>query len=703
MRRLLLAAATLIVLLLAPAAGAQTPAPSPEQIRQLSELLRDPAIQGWLQAQAATPVEAVPIETVPAPPAMQPGMQNALAARIADIRAFLVELAGGLPQLPDELARAWLILTLEFEDQGLGQLLLYLVVFVALGSGVEALYRWLTTSARRRIVTAPVATARDRLRVTGLRLAYGLGLILAFALGSVGAFLVFDWPILLKEILLSYLMVVLVVRLTLVLARLVLAPGGERFRMVPMATRTAWYWTIWSAVLAGWFAFVNVTLPLLATFGVSRAGWYSVGLICGIVLLVLALLAVWRQPGRDGTAATAPGRLTRMLISLYLVGTWLLLLTGSDAPFYVAIVLLLLPIAIRGTHLAVEHLLRQHAGESGEGAVPSLLAVAIERGLRAALLIGAAFLVASILDLDLGELTSRETLGTRLARGAINVVIIGLLADLVWQMTRAWIDYRLSEANTGTLAGSDEARRRQRLRTLLPILRNILFVVLLVMAALMALSALGVEVGPLIAGAGVVGVAVGFGAQTLVKDIISGMFFLLDDAFRVGEYIESGDIRGTVEAFSLRSIKLRHHRGALHTVPFGSLDKITNYSRDWVIDKMTLNVTFDADLDKAKRLIKQVGRELAADPEYAPNILDPLKMQGVDEFGDFAIQIRLKMMTKPGEQFVIRRKAYAMIKKAFDANGIRIATPTVTVSGGQGDAASAAAQRTLEMARPDEP
>jgi small-conductance mechanosensitive channel len=253
---------------------------------------------------------------------------------------------------------------------------------------------------------------------------------------------------------------------------------------------------------------------------------------------------------------------------------------------------------------------------------------------------------------------------------------------------------------TGQLSG-DDARRRQRMRTLLPILRNVLFVVLMVMAALMALSALGVEVGPLIAGAGVVGVAIGFGAQTLVKDVISGMFFLLDDAFRIGEYIESGDIRGTVEAFSLRSVKLRHHRGALHTVPFGSLEKITNYSRDWVIDKMTLNVTFDSDLDKAKKLIKQIGRDLAADPEYAPNIIEPLKMQGVDQFGDFAIQLRLKMMTRPGEQFVIRRKAYAMIKKAFDANGIRLATPTVTVAGGaEGDAASAAAQKAIEMAQP---
>jgi small-conductance mechanosensitive channel len=230
-------------------------------------------------------------------------------------------------------------------------------------------------------------------------------------------------------------------------------------------------------------------------------------------------------------------------------------------------------------------------------------------------------------------------------------------------------------------------------------MRSVLFAVLLVIAGTMALAALGVEVGPLIAGAGVVGIAIGFGAQTLVRDILSGFFFLLDDAFRIGEYIESGDIRGTVEAFSLRSMKLRHHRGALHTLPFGALDKITNYSRDWVIDKMTLGVSYTTDLDKVKAIIKKIGKELAADPEFAPHILETLKMQGVEQFGDFAIQIRLKMMTRPGEQFVIRRRAYALIKKAFAANGIEFAFPTVTVAGG-GEATPAVAQRALDLVQP---
>ena len=231
-------------------------------------------------------------------------------------------------------------------------------------------------------------------------------------------------------------------------------------------------------------------------------------------------------------------------------------------------------------------------------------------------------------------------------------------------------------------------------------LRAAFGIVIAVVASLIVLSHLGVDTAPLIAGAGVFGLAISFGSQSLVRDIISGLFYIWDDAFRVGEYIKAGRYKGTVEGFSIRSVRLRHHRGAVYTVPFSLLGAIQNQSRDWVIDKMTVGVTYDTDLEKARKLIKQIGLELKDDPEFAPLILEPLKMQGVEQFGDFAIQIRMKMMTLPGEQFVIRRKAYAMIKKAFDANGIKFAFPTVQVAG-EGEASSAAvAQRALELTHP---
>jgi small-conductance mechanosensitive channel len=178
------------------------------------------------------------------------------------------------------------------------------------------------------------------------------------------------------------------------------------------------------------------------------------------------------------------------------------------------------------------------------------------------------------------------------------------------------------------------------------------------------------------------------------------MFYLLDDAFRVGEYIQSGNYKGTVEGFSIRSVKLRHQRGALYTVPFGVLGAVQNQSRDWTIDKLTVGITYDSDIDRARKLIKQIGLDLAKEPEFAPLILEPLKMQGVDALGDFAVQLQMKMMTLSGENFVIRRQALAMIKKAFDANGIKFAFPTVQIAGDGEPSAAAAAQRALELTQP---
>ena len=155
--------------------------------------------------------------------------------------------------------------------------------------------------------------------------------------------------------------------------------------------------------------------------------------------------------------------------------------------------------------------------------------------------------------------------------------------------------------------------------------------------------------------------------------------------------------------FSFRSVGLRHQRGALYTVPFALLGVVQNQSRDWTIDKLMVGITYDSDIDRARKLIKQIGLDLAKDPEFAPMILEPLKMQGVDALGDFAVQIRMKMMTLPGENFPIRRQALAMIKKAFDANGIKFAFPTVQIAGDSEpstDATAAVAQRALELAKP---
>ncbi len=274
------------------------------------------------------------------------------------------------------------------------------------------------------------------------------------------------------------------------------------------------------------------------------------------------------------------------------------------------------------------------------------------------------------------RLAGDDTPFSRLVHGVLSALIILLVADVLWRATKAAIDLKLAETADPGEPNTDEARRRARIQTLLPIFRNILFVVVIAVAALMALAAMGVEIGPLVAGLSVVGVAIGFGCQNFIRDIIAGMFYLLDDAFRVGEYIQSGNYKGTVEGFSIRSVRLRHQNGPLFTVPFGLLGAVQNMSRDWVITKVTVGITYDSDIDRARKLIKQIGLDLTQDPEFAPLILEPLKMQGVDALGDFAVQLRMKMTTLPGQNSMIRRRALAMIKKAFDANGIKFAFPT---------------------------
>jgi len=392
------------------------------------------------------------------------------------------------------------------------------------------------------------------------------------------------------------------------------------------------------------------------------------------------------------------GNARRWLASLGAVVFWLIWAVGAMPTFWFLTAVVGLPIAVGAARRASRHLLRPVAEPDGTPGVPSVLSVFVEQGLRAALIVGAILLLLWGWGLDVTSLAGQETTFTRLLRGSLHALIILLVADLAWSLLKALADNALAKAQATAGLDADEARRRARVRTLLPIGRNIALIVLVVMAGLMALAALGVEIGPLIASAGVVGVAVGFGAQTVVKDMISGMFYMLDDAFRVGEYIQSGNYKGVVESFSLRSVKLRHQRGPLFTIPFGILGAVQNMSRDWVIVKDSIGITYDSDVDKAKKLIKQIGLELAKDPDLGPNIMQPLKMQGIEQFGEYSINIRMKMMTKPGEQFVIRRRANAMIKKAFDENGIHFAFPTVQVAGGADSGIAAAAQQVLKPA-----
>jgi small-conductance mechanosensitive channel len=178
----------------------------------------------------------------------------------------------------------------------------------------------------------------------------------------------------------------------------------------------------------------------------------------------------------------------------------------------------------------------------------------------------------------------------------------------------------------------------------------------------------------------VLGLAIGFGAQTLVKDIVSGVFFLLDDAFRHGEYIDVGGTEGTVEKISIRSLQLRAVKGPIHVVPYGSISKLTNMSRDWVIMKLKFTIPIDTDIEKVRKLFKKIGQEMMEVPELAEKFLAPFKGQGAADVTDVGIVVRGKFTTRPGDQWDIRKQVYNRVQKAFEENGIEFARKEVRVT-----------------------
>jgi moderate conductance mechanosensitive channel len=676
----------------------------------------DPQVRAWLMKEISAPPAGAP--ATQAAPEGEGTDIGELTARFELISAHFAALAATIPKLPQQIDAGRERLAGEFKQHAVLRILALLPMFIGLGCGVEWLFWRATAQFRDLANAAKLDTVGQRLLAVGARLGLGVGLVLSFALGSIVVFLAFRWPPLLKQIILGYLVAVLVLRFTIVIGRFLLAPGVQgsedlaRFRVIPMSTPAARYWFKRLVLIIGWTAFGWITVMELSQIGFSREAFQLFAYALGLVLLALAIEAVWDAPAEASTDAVETPELKRhrraraIWLCLYFVVLWLLWVAGAMAMFWVAALAGALPAALRLTERAVNHLLRPPGTQEAKAGAPSLAAVFLERGLRALMFIGALLWLAHVWSVDVSDIAIQDTRLTRIVRAVLTAIIVLLAADFVWNIAKSLIDTKVEEANSGGEVDIEEARKRARLRTLLPIIRNMLFVFIFVLAALMGLSSLGVEIGPLIASAGVIGVAIGFGAQTIVRDIISGIFYLLDDAFRVGEYIQSGNYRGVVESFSLRSVKLRHQNGPLYTVPFGTLGAVQNQSRDWAVEKLTVGVTYDTDLDKARKIIKKVGQELAQDPELAAGIMEPLKMQGVQAFGDFAIQLRMKMKTRPGDvQFMARRRALAMIKKAFDANGINFAYPTVQVAGGGAHAgneavSAAVAQQGLELVKP---
>ena len=690
-------------------------APSANDLSEFTRLLSDERIQNWIVEQAAVAdLEDEDIEI---------SAREELVGALADIRGRVTNLGlawQAAPAAGDLFRLRW---EEEVPAKSHAQVrgLTFIMIFLFLGAGLEWLFRQYTDAARLRIEMQSFDSVTQRVYAAGVRSLITIAGLVIFAVGSIGAYASFSWPPLAAVIVLNQLVVIFAVRAVWTIVVLFLAPRVPELRLLPISNAMAKYL---SQVLLFLSAFLILAASLMDMYGqvvVSPAGdgqtpeTLAVVVVLAALSVVATMLCVFlgfrKGANLQGARLSKMQRMWRLyLIVLILLVFVALLLDMREVMWSIALVGLLVPSlmlikawvnctfddanedylsrarkAAAAAALAMPEMPLDEVPEAQDQAEETAELLSpydtyrpiAQRLARFVAVIAVGIAIALIWNLGLFEPSESPTFTGRIISVLIDSAVALLIADLVWVWAKTAIDRRLAAyvpPPQGQAPGPEA-----RMATLLPLLRIVLMVTLMVMVSLSILTSLGVNIAPILAGAGVLGIAIGFGAQSLVKDVVSGIFFLVDDAFRVGEYVEIDQLRGTVERISIRSLQIRHHRGAVHTLPFGELKSLTNYSRDWVIMKLEFRVPFETDMKLVKKIVKEIGAELKANEEYGDSILETLKSQGVRRMEEFNMVIGVKFMTRPGEQWLVRRDAYQMVRDAFDKRGIRMAERNVKV------------------------
>jgi small-conductance mechanosensitive channel len=711
-----------------------------EQVRELVSRLSDQDVRELLIRQLDR------VATEPGEPgADAAGFVAAFEDSLDHAHERLGLIVSAIPDLPAIGPLVFSRLTQPDGPSAIWMKLLFAVLVFAGGFAGERLFRRLFTRFGEYGTGDAAGTVVDKLCILGIRFVVQLMGIAVYGLCAAGVFFAFyQGHELTREAIAAAFWTVILIRVASAITRFAIAPTQSWLRVPPVDDKTAVKVYRPLVLIAGSIISALYLSEFLARVGLEPGLTFLVDTILSFLVLALIAALIWLDRTTIARMILAgsldperPGRVRQILadnahvfLTCIIVGMWMAsmvrrLLTGEGEAAAIITslcVILALPVAdwiIRATvsgllgvsEAASVSLHRAIAtdepepeatdqGEREEAREATLRAHAarleyrdvLVHSLRIVLGVLAVVILAHVWDIDLQRVAA-QGIGQTLAGALVDIVITLVLAFAAWGVVKTAIKHAVPDEGIGgePEPGEIGGKGGTRLQTLIPLLGRFLLITLAVTVTMIVLSELGVDVGPLIAGAGVVGIAVGFGAQTLVRDILSGMFFLLDDAFRVGEYIDVGSVKGMVEHISIRSLRLRHHRGPIHTVPFGEIQHLTNYSRDWAVMKLELRVPFDTDLERVRKIIKQVGKDLMSHPEHGANFLQPVKSQGVHRMDDSAFIVRVKFMAKPGEQFTLRREVFSRIQETFAEHGIRFAPRRVIVDTGAGVSAAAAA------------
>jgi len=629
------------------------------------------------------------------------------------------------------------------KGKGLGHFVLTVIIaalVIAAGLVIEWFVYRFTENMRRHILdTAPLGRLHFLGRVVSRFLLNALGLAF-YMLITFLIFAVFydegdpGYTIMFNTIVTSY-----YIRFFILAATLVLSPAAPQLRLFPLQDQDAGFLYRWTILIVVTGIVIADLSYLLYHGGISPENQLLVYSMSGLGVSVLLVVMIWRSrhrvaraiyPDQAGSETAVPSLRAKFAqdwhwyASFYVIGIGVFWFIRGLAKGEAAIVpqltsLLLIPVYFGISHWAV-HLLNIAAGVSPSAmktdnnldpqstaeheVIPAAKSTGtntdpdsmiqphlplLRNSIRILWAILIFFLILNLwgIDLPIGRVFTATVLKI------IGLLVLGLI---LWRYVKTLIDKKIRQEMPDEDEEMEEGGKGgSRIGTLLVLLQKFVLSVLIVIGGLIALSSLGLDIVPLIAGAGVVGLAIGFGSQTLVRDIISGAFFLIDDAFRVGDYIETGGIKGTVQQISLRSVKLRHARGMVFTIPFGDMGAVQNFSRDYIISKLDFRVRYDTDVEKVRKAIKKkVYKVILNNEELAPKLLAPIKSQGVRQLEDSAMIMRVKFKTAPGDQFEIRKEVFRLMQEAFKEEGIEFAHRNVTVYLPQETAAEGEIQNT---------
>lgn len=697
-----------------PAAG------TAEGARQLAEILQDPqarqalidqllAVAGPPGTEARSedaPQEAADAEAAAPQPVSGGEVEPSVARQIAlhtqavaeGASAFVRRLTGSVRDVASLVTGERRI---DWDRLGpaLGQLAIVaaatLVAFWILKSIAARVFRAMARGADGRgwIRRTALLLGSNLVDALSIVLAWGGGYAVALALGEGGRMSV-------QQSL--FLNAFLLIEMAKVVLRGILAPRFGALRLVPMTDDTARYWYFWSARLVGLLGYGLLLVVPIVNANISFVVGRGLRLLIVFASAVAAVILVLanRRPIRGalesrhdrlpddliGRLLASLGKVWHLLAVLYIVVLTVLwtsrprdalgfmlgaTLQSAAAIAAGTIVMVLISKAIAGgIRLPDELKQRLPLLEPRLNTfVPTIL-----KGVR--LIVFAAVLVAigeAWHLLDLVDWLATEA-GRELSGRVTSAVLIVLLSILIWLAVSSWIEYRLNP-NVGRAPTARE-------RTLLALFRNAFLIVVLVVGAMLALAELGVNIGPLLAGAGVLGLAIGFGAQKLVQDIITGAFIQVENAMNEGDVVTVAGISGVVEKLTIRSVGLRDLSGVYHLIPFSSVDSVSNFMKGFAFHVAEIGVAYREKIPEVKALM-QVAFDRLKETEHGASIIADLEMHGVTALADSSVVVRARIKTLPGSQWAVGRAFNEVVKEVFDENGVEIPFPHLTLYMGE--------------------